>query len=78
MKVEVRLHFTFRKRGLFANKLSFFVNLRENATLGELMTHLKIEMQENLITLVDGRQRSGESALTEGSVVTILEPVSGG
>jgi len=78
VQVEVRLHFTLRKHGLFPDKPSFFVNLRENATVAELMAHLKIEAKKNLITLVDGRLRSSGSTLTEGSVVTVLEPVGGG
>lgn len=78
MQVEVRLHFTLRRKRLSPDKPSFIVILKENATVGELLAHLEIEATEGLIILVNGRPKSSESKLTEGCTVTVFEAVEGG
>ncbi|MHA1330631.1 MAG: MoaD/ThiS family protein [Candidatus Hodarchaeales archaeon] len=81
MKVEVRLFATLRKYG--PPKLSigesFNIDLEENASIKDLITHLGMEVEEAKIVMVNGIGKSDYSyKLKSNDTVSIFPPVGGG
>ena len=54
------------------------MTLRSGATVNDLVALMSIPTQTPKIVLVNGLSRSGAQKLTEGDVVSIIPPISGG
>ncbi len=54
------------------------IDLQEDATVKDLVGHLKIPAPTPKTVLVNGRHTAGTQKLTSGDVVSIITPISGG
>lgn len=54
------------------------MTLRRGATVNDLVALMSIPPQTPKIVLINGLSRSGPQKLTEGDVVSIIPPISGG
>ncbi|MCR4402881.1 MAG: MoaD/ThiS family protein [Firmicutes bacterium] len=75
MKVNVVLFGTMRR---YAERDKFELELKEGATLGDLLDRLRIEDRVYIIVLVNGMRADEATPLSDGAAVHILTPVGGG
>ena len=79
MKVLVRLHATLRRptpEG-YQNRLS--VELREGATVADLLQKLELGLSpEHLLMVINRRRVEPEDTLVDGAEIDLFPPISGG
>lgn len=79
IKVEVRLYGTLKERlqGDEADR-PLFIELRNEATLEQLLDSLAIPVEEVVVTLVNGSAKGNSYSLNDGDVVDVFPPPIGG
>lgn len=74
MKVEVRL-FAYFREGRDKKQL---LDLKESATIREVLNIIKIKEDEVSILLLNGRDGSADRELKDGDILALFPPVGGG
>lgn len=79
-EVEVKLFATLRRYDPRAERSSepIRLELREGATIDELMDALAIRADEVKQVFVNGVRKEGDDALKEGDTVAVFPPIAGG
>lgn len=74
MKVEVRL-FAYFREGRDKKQL---LDLKESATIREVLDIIEIKEDEVSILLLNGRDGSADRELKDGDILALFPPVGGG
>ncbi|MGF7060599.1 MoaD/ThiS family protein [Brassicibacter mesophilus] len=74
MKVEVRL-FAYFREGRDKKQL---LDLKESATIREVLNIIEIKEDEVSILLLNGRDGSADRELKDGDILALFPPVGGG
>jgi molybdopterin synthase sulfur carrier subunit len=79
MKIEVALYATLSKYlPPGAQNRKAVVEVRDGATLRELLSHLGIPQDLPNILLVNGRQAPEQTVLQDGDAISVFPPLAGG
>ena len=79
MKIEVALYATLSQYlPPGAQNRKAVIEVRDGATVREVMTQLRIPQELPNILLVNGRQASEDAALKDGEALSIFPPLAGG
>ena len=78
MVITVRLH-TILQRKVPGGKRRMEIKLKEGSTLLELVEHLTLDIDPNLLLYaVNGRVAEVDQVLVDGDVVNLMVAISGG
>lgn len=79
MKIEVALYATLSQYlPPGAQNRKAVIEIRDGATVREVMTQLRIPLELPNILLVNGRQASEDAVLRDGEALSIFPPLAGG
>jgi molybdopterin converting factor small subunit len=79
MKIEIALYATLSQYlPPGAQQRKAVIEVRDSATVRDVMTQLGIPQDLSSILLVNGRQAREDTALKDGETVSIFPPLAGG
>lgn len=78
MQVELRLFATLKKLLPTKNSAGTTIDVKEDATINDLINDFKIPRDIKLIIMVNGRKEKEDYKINDGDRIGIFPPVGGG